>query len=124
MRAAPRYLQEVCSDALVRALLCHLLGEPGDLIGRLGDVLGALDERAFVAAAASDQARHLGHEQRHALRRRDDVIALHGTTPSPLLPAPHRSAETLREVKGGRTTCEHRRGFFKEQGRAVLTTCF
>lgn len=82
-RGAPRYLQEVCSDALVRALLGHLLGQPGDLVGRLGDVLGALDEGALVAAAASDQARHLGHEQRHALRRRDDVVALHGTRRSP-----------------------------------------
>lgn len=82
----PRYLQEVCPNALVRALLGHLLGEPGDLVGRLGDVLGALDEGALVAAAASDQARHLGHEQRHALRRRDDVVPLHGTTRSLLLP--------------------------------------
>lgn len=80
------YLQEVCSDAFVRALLGHLLGEPGDLVGRLGDVLGALDEGALVAAAAAHQARHLGHEQRHALRRRDDVVALHGTTRSLLLP--------------------------------------
>lgn len=45
-------------------------------------------------------------------------------------PAGQRSAalrvcgETLREVKGGRTTCEHGRGFFKEQGRSVLTTHF
>lgn len=79
-------LQEVCPNALVRALLGHLLGEPRDLVRRLGDVLGALDEGALVAAAASDQARHLGHEQRHALRRRDDVVALHGTTRSLLLP--------------------------------------
>lgn len=120
----PGYLQEVGSDALVRALLGHLLGEPGDLVGGLGDVLGALDEGALVAAAAADQARHLGHEQRHALRRRDDVVALHGTTRSLLLPARHCSAETLKEVKDGRTTCEHRRGFFKEQGRSLLTTFF
>lgn len=103
------YLQEVGSDALVCALLGHLLGEPGDLVGRLGDVLGALDQGALVAAAASDQARHLSHEQRHALGRRDDVIALHRTTQSLLLPARHRSVETLKEVKDGRTTCEHRR---------------
>lgn len=116
---APRYLQEVGSDALVRALLGHLLGQAGDLVGGLGDVLGALDQGALVAAAAADQARHLGHEQRHALRRRDDVVALpeqHGHCPA--------RGEMCKEVKGGRMAREQGRGFFKEQGRSVLTTRF
>lgn len=70
-------LQQVGADAFVGALLGDLLGETRDLVGGLGDVLGALDERTLVAAAAAHQPGHLRHEQRHALGRRDDVITLH-----------------------------------------------
>ena len=69
-------LEQVGSDAFVGALLGHLLGQPRDLVGCLGNVLGTLDEGTFVPAAASDQARHLGHEQGHPLGGADDVITL------------------------------------------------
>ena len=76
VRACVRYLQQVGSDAPVRALLGHLFGQPGHLVRGLGDVLGALDQRPLVAAAPAHQAGHLGHEQGHALGGCDDVVAL------------------------------------------------
>jgi len=31
--------------------------------------------------------------------------------------------QPFQQVKDGRTICEHRRGFFEEQGRSALTIC-
>jgi len=69
-------LQQVGPDALVGALLGHLLGEARHLVRGLGDVLGALDEGALVPGAAPHQARHLRHQQGHALGGTDDVVTL------------------------------------------------
>lgn len=75
-----RHLEQVGPDALVGALLGHLLGQPRDLVRGLGDVLGTLDEGALVSAASAHQTRHLGHEQGHPLGSADDVVSLRWMT--------------------------------------------
>lgn len=72
-------LEQVGPDSLVSALLGHLLGQPRDFIGSLGDVLGALDEGTLVSTASTHQTRHLRHEQGHSFGGTNDVIALRGT---------------------------------------------
>lgn len=73
------YLQQVGSYAFVRALLGDLLGEARDLVGGFGDIFGTLDERPLIPTASSDQSRHLGHQQSHALSGTNDVITLQKT---------------------------------------------
>lgn len=70
------YLQKVGSDSLVRALLRHLLGQPGDFVRSLRNVLGTLDQGPFVPTAAPHQAGHLGHQQGHPLGCGNDVVTL------------------------------------------------
>lgn len=70
------YLQKVCSDPLVRALFGHLFSQTSHFVGSFCDIFRTLDERSLVPAGAPHQAGHLGHQQGHALGRRNDVVPL------------------------------------------------
>lgn len=70
------YLQKVGSDALVSALLCHLLGQFCHFIWCFCNILGTLDESPFIPTTTSYQARHLSHQKGHPLGSGNYIIAL------------------------------------------------
>ena len=75
----------------VGALLGQLLGDARDVLGGVGDGLGAGDELPLARLGVPvDQLGEPGHEVGHPLGRRDDVVVLGG----PLL-------HLLVEVVGG-----------------------
>lgn len=69
-------LEQVGPDSFVGTLLGHFLRQPCDFVRGFGDVLGALDQGAFVSAASTHQTGHLCHEQGHSLGSADDVVSL------------------------------------------------
>lgn len=76
LRAPFSYLQQVGPDSLVCALFSHFFGKPGDLIGGLGNVFGALNEGTLVTTATPHKAGHLCHQQGHSLSCTNDVVTL------------------------------------------------
>lgn len=70
------YLQKVCSDPLISALLCHFLCQPGHFIWSFCNILGTLDQRSLVSTATSHQTGHFGHQKGHPFSSSNDVITL------------------------------------------------